>query len=83
MSAAAGSPCGYSRDVRLDFAAGLFYVEDQSSRQAARITYLPASGVGYVLELQPDTQELLAAIAVAACLIVDNAFVSPGGGGGN
>jgi hypothetical protein len=58
-------------------------VEDHSGRLSARITYLSTSGVGYVLELQPDTPELLSTIAVAACLIANNAFVSESGGGGN
>ena len=64
------------------FGSQLFHLEDQSSRQAARITYLPGAGVGYILELQPDVPELLSTISVAACLIADNAFVSPGGNGG-
>jgi hypothetical protein len=64
------------------FSSQLFYLDDQASRQAARITYLPGSGVGYVVELQPDTPEPLPALAVVACLIADNAFGSPGGNGG-
>ena len=69
------------------FGSQLFHLEDQSSRQAARIHDLfPGAGVGYILlclELQPDVPaELPSTISVAACLIADNAFVSPGGNGG-
>ena len=58
----------------------LFYVDDQAGRLAARVTYL--SEPGYVVELQPDTPELLSTIGVAACLIADNVFISESGGGG-
>ena len=53
----------------------LFYLEDQSDRQVARITYVSGSGVGYVLDLRPGAPEVLSTIAVAACIIADNAFV--------
>ena len=62
------------------FSGQLFYVMDPSNRQVARITYLPV-GQGYVLEQQPGTQDLLRTIAVAACIIVNNAFASARNGG--
>lgn len=62
------------------FSSQLFYVEDQFNQEIARITYLSGFGVAYVLELQPGTSELLSTIAVAACVIADNAFISPPSG---
>lgn len=77
----ASNPIGSLRPLYdRSFSSQLFYVEDQSGRQVARITYLSRSGVGYVLELTPGTLELLSTIAVAACIIADNAFISPPSG---
>ena len=79
------NPIGSARRVYDRFLSSqLFYLEDQSDRQVARITYVSGSGVGYVLDLRPGAPEVLSTIAVAACIIADNAFVSPpsGNGGG-
>jgi hypothetical protein len=80
-------PAASSRLVRFWQLLGskLFHVEDRSNRHVATITYFPASigsWVGYVLELQRGAQERFSTIAIAACIIADNAFVDTGGGGG-
>lgn len=79
----ASNPIAQLRQLHDRFVSSkLFYVEDHSNQQVARITYLSGSGVGYVLELEPGIQHRFPTIALAACIIADNAFVEPPSGGG-